>query len=355
MKTLFWHWASLLGGLFLALQLLGADSSGHPDIKVVADEADAALAILEERRSGEVNAASWRKLWDSEGYRRLTARDKELTGRDDQQALHDYLLSDAALAALPALKKAVAELKSYDFNVPAARAFRYLPAGFALKATLYPVIKPTHNSFVYDVPANPAFFVAVNPERPAAELTNTVAHELHHVGLAQCVDPSKDPRLNPRQQRAVDWLSGFGEGEAVLAAAGGPDVHPHDSSAGPEWLIWERDVANFNTDLPRMQDFFRAVLAGKLTEEQQKQQLYAFIDTDDVPQGPFYTVGWKMAAIVERVEGHDALVGALCDPRRLLALYNHAVANTHRADGENLPTWDPAFLAALQPAAKPTT
>ena len=351
MKILSLRSAGLAAGLMLGSLLMGAAAPARPEIKLVADEADAALAILRERKAGGVRPESWQKLWDSAGYRRLAARDKQIAGQDDQQPLHDYLLSDATLAKLPALEKAVADIKAADFGVPAARTFYYLPAGFALRATLYAVVKPTRNSFIYDLNGDPAFFIAVNPERSAAKLVNTVAHELHHVGLAQCADPSKDPRLDPRQQRVVDWLSGFGEGEAMLAAAGGPDVHPHASSPASDWLVWERDVADFDTDLPRMQAFFRAILDGTLTDDQQHQQLDAFIESDGVPQGPFYTVGWKMAAIVERIEGHEALVGALCDPRRLLALYNQAVADTHRGDGGNLPTWDASFLAALQPAA----
>ena len=133
----------------------------------------------------------------------------------------------------------------------------------------------------------------------------------------------------------------------MLAAAGGPDVHPHATDDSSAWLVWERDVANFNTDLRRLEAFFRDLLAGRLTEEEANRKLFSFIDAEGVPQGPFYTVGWKMAAMVERAKGREALVKILCDPRALLAAYNEVAAAIPRSDGEGLATWSPGFLAGL--------
>jgi hypothetical protein len=58
-------------------------------------------------------------------------------------------------------------------------------------------------------------------------------------------------------------------------------------------------------------------------------------------QGPWYTVGWKMAVTVERRFGRAALIECLRDPRRLLARYNAAA-------GDSLARWSPALLAAFQ-------
>jgi hypothetical protein len=51
----------------------------------------------------------------------------------------------------------------------------------------------------------------------------------------------------------LNWIGGFGEGFAMLAAAGGPDVHPHAVSASDERARWDKDVANFNDDLKNVQ------------------------------------------------------------------------------------------------------
>jgi hypothetical protein len=149
------------------------------------------------------------------------------------------------------------------------------------------------------------------------------------------------------QKTAFDDLGAFGEGLAVLAAAGGPDVHPHATDNPDAWLVWERDVANFNTDLRRLEAFFRDLLAGKLPAEEANRRLFSFIDAEGVPQGPFYTVGWKMAVLVEKAKGRETLVKILCDPRALLAAYNEAAAAHPRKDGEGLAMWSPDFLAGL--------
>jgi Putative zinc dependent peptidase (DUF5700) len=61
-------------------------------------------------------------------------------------------------------------------------------------------------------------------------------------------------------------------------------------------------------------------------------------------QGPWYTLGWLMAATVERDAGRAALVGLLCDPVKLLATYNAAARREERA---RMPVWSDALLARL--------
>ena len=147
----------------------------------------------------------------------------------------------------------------------------------------------------------------------------------------------------------MEWLSAFGEGLAVLAAAGGPDVHPHASSKRDAWLIWERDIANFNQDLLRVEYFFQSILDGKLTKEEQHAKLFELINTDVVLQGPFYTVGWKMASIVEKAKGRQTVIAAVCDPRILLSAYNRIVKDQPQSSG-SLARWSDSFLASIMPA-----
>jgi len=65
------------------------------------------------------------------------------------------------------------------------RAQAYLPAGLEIRATIYPVVKKATNSFVFDLGGeNPAIFMYVDPSIPPEKLENTLAHELHHVGIS---------------------------------------------------------------------------------------------------------------------------------------------------------------------------
>ena len=43
-------------------------------------------------------------------------------------------------------------------------------------------------------------------------------------------------------------------------------------------------------------------------------------------QGPWYTVGYTMAVVIEKREGRTALVTCVSDPRKLLASFNRDAA-----------------------------
>lgn len=341
--------------LWSAVPVMAAEPGAEPpvlQVRVVTDEADAALAILEERaRTGAVAPASWERLWKSEGFVRLKKRSESFGAKDVEQGFRDFLTSAEPLSHARELRQALETWKHLDATAAARRAGAYLPPGIPLRVAIYPVIKKSTNSFVFELKTNPAMFMYIDPKIGPAKLENTLAHELHHVGIAGCPKPPDFDRLSAAQKTAFEDLGAFGEGLAMLAAAGGPDVHPHATSDPAAWLVWERDVASFNTDLRRLEAFFRDLLAGRLTEDEANKRLFSFIDAEGVPQGPFYTVGWKMAAMVERARGRDALVKLLCDPRALLAAYNELAAAHPRNDGEGLATWSPDFLAGLTPAA----
>lgn len=329
--------------------VLSLEDASRVDVEIVPDQAEAALAILEQRRSGdEVTSGRWEALWSTTGYQRLAARQATFGDEQTQQRQRDFLDSDAALELLPHLRSAVDGWQGIDITAAAELAAAYTPPGLALRATVFPVIKQRSNSFVFDLDGDPAIFMHVGGEQEPEKLINTLAHELHHVGTSGCPDPVDYGTLSPSVKRVVDWLAAFGEGVAVLAAAGSADVHPHASSSASEWVVWERDIAHFNEDLVRLEAFFQSILDGVGTEDSQRQQLFSFINTSEVPQGAFYTVGWKMAALIERAHGRDALVATICDPRELLARFNAVVAEHSSSPDGDLARWSSAFLQALK-------
>lgn len=338
--------------LFLMLGTVPVPSlaDSQPQVRIVTDEADAAVAILSlrQQQSRDVDPESWTRLWQTAGFQRLKERQESFGATGVDERLREYLLSAEAAEKADGLRDAVARWKDLDVSEAASRAQAYLPAGLKIRATIYPVVKKATNSFVFDLDGeNPAIFIYVDPSIPPEKLVNTLAHELHHVGLSSCPEPPGRDQLTPQQAKTLDYLSAFGEGLAMLAAAGGPDVHPHAVSPADAWVVWERDVARFNQDVPALEGFFRQVLAGELSEEEERKALFSFINAEGVPQGAFYTVGWKMAAIVERVRGREALVAAMCDPRDLLVLYNQIAAEHERGQG-SLARWSADFLDAVK-------
>ena len=129
----------------------------------------------------------------------------------------------------------------------------------------------------------------------------------------------------------------------MLAAAGDPDVHPHAHSSPEDRARWDRDMANFGRDLQSVERFFLDVIDGRLAgEDQIRQKASEFFGV----QGPWYTVGWKMSALVEQRYGRETLIECMLDPRRLLATYNRAAIV--RKSKEQFPLWSRRLLQAVR-------
>ncbi|HEU4525868.1 MAG TPA: DUF5700 domain-containing putative Zn-dependent protease, partial [Gemmatimonadales bacterium] len=245
----------------------------------------------------------------------------------------------------PALRRALLHWKAARYDEAARRALAYLPAGTPIRARVYLLIKPRTNSFVFEPTTDPAIMLYLDPTRTRAQLENTVAHELHHIGYAAACDSPTDAPADSTVATALQWLGAFGEGVAMLAAAGGPEVHPHATSPAEDRARWDRDVANASGDLQKVEAFLRDVLDRRVTDPDSIARAgMSFFGV----QGPWYTLGWVMASTVERSGGRAALVNVLCDPAELLAAYNAAA----RGPGDALPLWSDTLLARLTPEAR---
>jgi hypothetical protein len=175
-----------------------------------------------------------------------------------------------------------------------------------------------------------------------------MAHELHHIGLG-AKDAQADSLVQAMPdsvQLAATWIGAFGEGFAMLAAAGGTDVHPHAVSDQDERRRWDQDVARFNDDLRTLDEFFLNIIAGRFpSPDSVRTVATTFYGT----QGPWYTVGWRMAAVIEEQLGRAELIRCLTDPRRLLRSYNEAALRHNRSAPDTLVAWSRELVAALQP------
>jgi len=309
------------------------------------DEATAVLDLFDALNSGrEPTAGEWSALWNATAYLRLIEREKSF-GLDEAfpGKLEAWIRNPQNYSRVDEFRQALDELRHIDAQNAGMRAGAYLPAGTRLQATYYAVIKHTPNSFVFDLSGDPAIFLSVDPDRSAEYVASTLAHELHHIGMAQCPDVPDYAELDSQQQWVVDVLSMFGEGLAMLATAGGPDTHPHFFTPAAEWMAWERDVMNVSSELHRAEAFFFDALKGEARKEQLRKTLFTFFNTADIPQGGAYTLGWKMTAVIERRYGKAALVDRVCDFRKILELYNQA------AEEAGLPMWSPDLLASFYP------
>jgi len=319
------------------------------NVSLITDEPEAVLSILQKRGAGQrIDEDDWRRLFQSEGYVRLKRRELGMKRPFGDEDFKTFVLSEELLGRAPALAETLQRWKRADLNNAARLALAYLPEGARISAKIYPEIKPRDNSFVYDIGTDPAIFLYLDPQKSRGEFENHVAHEMHHIGYGTACPTRKTSAevasLPENAQTALKWLHAFGEGFAVLAAAGGPDVHPHAASPAAERARWDRDVKNFNDDLKSLERFFLDVSDKRLTADEAEQKARTFYGT----QGPWYTVGWKMAAVIEKAHGRRKLIECMCDVRELLRTYNRAAVKINRQSRGNLALWSESLLESIE-------
>lgn len=322
-------------------------------------EADAALSTLEKRTGAQlVTDSDWQAVFVSEPYQRLKKREAAMHRAFTDEDFKKFLLSDELLKQRVALARTVQDWKHANLQAAATRVLQYLPAESVIRTKVFPLIKPLKNSFVFDTDRDPAIFLYIDPAESSASFENTVAHEMHHIGLGS-VSKRYEPKIASLQaaaKRVAEWMGAFGEGEAMLAAAGGPDVDPVATASQELKDNWERGKREFNADLEKVSDFFLQVLSGKLQGDAIEQKGSEFFGL----QGPWYTVGYKMAVMVEKRYGRAALIECMRDPRLLLVSYNagakemnQATQQTGGSTGSQLLTlWPTEILEATQAPAK---
>lgn len=320
------------------------------DVHLVTDEAEAVLAILSKKKLHQSPTdADWQRLFSSEGYLRLKKREAAMRRSFEDADFKAFVLSDVLAETSPALEETLERWKKADIGRAARLALAYLPRGATIRAKIYPVIKPRENSFVFEVKDNPAIFLYLDPQVDQAKFENTLAHELHHIGYGSgCPAPrtaAAIARLPQNTQTVIKLIGAFGEGFAMLAAAGGPDVHPHAVSSAEERARWDHDVANFNGDLKKVQTFFLDLMNNRLTNEQVQETTSSFFGV----QGPWYTVGWKMSVVIEKTYGRAKLIQCICDQRRLLTTYNRAARKHNRRSVEPIALWSADLVKAIKP------
>ena len=331
----------------LPAQLADHSSASRIHLTFNTDEAEAVLAILDKLAAGTaVTDSDWQHLFATEPYIRLKKREASMHRDFTDDDFKKFVVSTELGPKNSALRKTLAAWKQADLVASARRDLSYLPDEAVIKAKVFPVIKPKTNSFVFESQTDPTIFLYLDPEESAATFENTVAHELHHIGYSSVASLAEARQKDVPQnaKAAVDWIGAFGEGLAMLAAAGAPDVDPQATSSPEDHARWVHDLANFNNDLATVQQFFLDVIDHRLVgEDKINERAFSFFGT----QGPWYTVGYKMAVIVEKRFSRMVLIDCMLDPRQLLAHYNQAATELNQSGKEHLALWSPDLLQKI--------
>jgi hypothetical protein len=319
------------------------------NVRLVTDEAEAVLAILGKRRANEpITETDWQRVFQSEGYVRLKARETSMKRSFEDSDFRSFVLSAQLAERAQALEETLARWRRADITRAARLALAYLPKEARIRAKIYPVIKPRENSFVFDVKSDAAIFLYLDPAVSREKFENSLAHELHHIGYGSSC-PSKQTadeiaKLSPNAQTVLTWVGAFGEGFAMLAAAGGPDIHPHAVSGTEKRARWDKDAANFNQDLKKLETFFLNVLDNRLKPDEVQQTAFSFYGE----QGAWYTVGWKMSVLIEKTFGRARLIECICDQRKLLPTYNKAAMKYNRRARRRAALWSDSLIRNIK-------
>ncbi|OGU55672.1 MAG: hypothetical protein A2V66_01910 [Ignavibacteria bacterium RBG_13_36_8] len=319
------------------------------EVNIVCDQANAVLAILAKRQSNQdIIEQDWQQLFSSEGYTRLKKRETSFRNTFTDEDFRVFVLSDTLVGKFQILKTTLEKWKGIDVNKIVNRALAYLQKGAQIRAKIYPVIKPKTNSFVFETTKDPAIFIYLDPATTQQKFENTLSHELHHIGYenscaALAIKISEDSTISKSTRTVLELVGIFGEGFAMLAAAGGPDIHPHNTSNHADRARWDGDMKNFNDDFKKIEQFFLDILDNKLKSNEIERIAYSFFGI----QGPWYTVGWKMSATIEKKYGRAKLIECLCDPRMLLLTYNQAALEYNNSEPDSLVLWSSSLIERI--------
>jgi hypothetical protein len=93
-----------------------------------------------------------------------------------------------------------------------------------------------------------------------------------------------------------------------------------------------------------LQQFFLDVVDQRLVgKDKIDEKAFTFFGS----QGPWYTVGYKMAVLIEKRFGRKRLIQCMIDPRELLATYNRAAEELNGGGKERLPLWSPELMQKI--------
>jgi hypothetical protein len=139
-------------------------------------------------------------------------------------------------------------------------------------------------------------------------------------------------------------MGAFGEGLAVLAAAGSAEVHPMAAFPPDDKVRWDQDMKYVDQAIAQLDQFFLDLVAGGFGRPEVADHVaFTFFGH----RGPWYTVGYSMGATIEKRFGRAVLLDCMADPRLLLKKYNEAVSEQSASAKEPVARWSAEVLKGV--------
>lgn len=308
-------------------------------INFIYDEIEAVISIIDRGIDGSLYDTDWIRLFESQGYQLLKKRESKMGTPFTDEAFQTFMITLIKKKLIEPYQLSLRRFKDIDLNLIQKMVMAYLPEKSVFNTTVIPIIKPKKNSFVHRIEGESYLFIYLEPNDLKARLENKLIHELHHIGLDSVYDPSKYFDLGVQAKKLIEWTNAFGEGFAMLAAAGGPGYHPvpFDDEAG---RVWDENIRNYQVDFDKIQQFLFNILEDKFQNEKELMEKGMELMMNNGGQGSWYTVGWRISVIIEEILGRTVLIKCMEDLRKFYFNYNQAVKIFNEKNHLKLPSWN---------------
>jgi len=317
-------------------------------LNLITDEVEILIDILKRKDNNKpIKKVQWDELFNSNGFKILTVREKEMNQGIDKFEFKDFVMNKIASDRYISYKKSLEKLKSMNLDDIINRTRDYLPDNTRLDTDIVPVIKPQKNSFIHRINDKLILFLYLEPDISKEKLENKLIHELHHIGLDYVYQNSDYSCLSKPAQKVIEWTNAFGEGFAMLAAAKGLENHPNKFDKDLK-SKWDENMGNFNKDFHKIQNFLLAILEGHFADDQKLYNRGFQLMTNNDGQGSWYTVGYQIAVIIEREAGREVLIECMKDLTKIYFQYNNLVEIYNKKRNEDLPKWNDKILTSLK-------
>ena len=224
------------------------------------------------------------------------------------------------------LAQRIAELRALDVSAAAQRmAAGFLPEAVPLTSQLFVVMGGRAgaatldgNDIYFDILANSyRADRGVTPYSSPAQVTEFFVHEMHHVGLSQIIDRTRNSlKLGDRERRAFDFLSAL-----VLEGSASYLINGHRNIAEMRRdPIFSDSLKNGDQLLRTCEQVLRAVLEKGLDGEPYEQAITPFVGSGH------HCAGAILLNAADRAGGLPSVMAVLRDPRKLLIVYNESAA-----------------------------
>ena len=305
-------------------------------IDLVLDQIKTTINILNKNDKDEnITNDDWNSLFTTKGYQMLKQRGKDMDNNFADSGFKEFLLDEETSSYLENYKNSLNRFLDIDLDYLILKTKKYLPQSAEINTAIIPVIKPDPNSFVHSINNRLLLFIYLEPNISKDKLENKLIHEFHHIGLDDIYNKSDYSHLIDSAQKMIEWTNAFGEGFAMLAAAGGIDKHPNNFSEESKKL-WDKNMKNFNTDFKKIENFRLNILYDNFHNDKEIYNKGFEIMVNNGGQGSWYTVGYKVAKVIEKTANRKVLIDCMDDLTKLYTVYNELVLEYNKKKEENL-------------------